>query len=185
MTSVALVRYGMIPEVSRFLVGEELSGLGRGDRVVVRTHRGLLLGTVLEVVGQPALAPVFERVGSDADAAPNDDSPLSPVVRRASADDLRSDEQNRNDTHTAFRDWRNRIAEWNLDLELIDLEWTLDGQKLILYVLNERGPDCTKLALQAAAAGLGIIEVQPVTSDGLVAAPDPSAGGGCGTCGCH
>ena len=71
-----------------------------------------------------------------------------------------------------------------LDLQLIDLEWTLDRTKLILYVLNERGPDCTKLALQAAAAGLGLVEVQPVDENGLVAV-EPSGGCGSGGCGCH
>jgi hypothetical protein len=81
-----------------------------------------------------------------------------------------------------FPEWITRITEWELMLELIDLEWTLDRQKLILYVLNDRGPDCTKLALQAAAAGLGTIEVQPVTAEGLVT--PPASTGGCGSCGC-
>jgi hypothetical protein len=50
-----------------------------------------------------------------------------------------------------------------------------------LYVLTERGPATTTLALQAAAEGLGLIEVQPVSAAGLVAVP---SGGGCGTGGC-
>ena len=72
--------------------------------------------------------------------------------------------------------------EWKLDLDLVDLEWTLDRQKLVLYVLGGRGPEATKLALQAAAAGLAVVEVQPVTADGPV--PLPPAGGGCGSGGC-
>ncbi len=71
-----------------------------------------------------------------------------------------------------------RIDEWKLSLELIDLEWTLDKSKLILYVLNDRGPESTKLALQAAAAGWGTIEVQPVGPDGPISV---SQGGGCGS----
>jgi hypothetical protein len=68
---------------------------------------------------------------------------------------------------------------------LIDLEWTLDDAKQILYVLTSRGPDATNLALHAAAEGLGVIEVQPVAAEGLI--PLPSEGGGCGSggCGCH
>jgi hypothetical protein len=80
--------------------------------------------------------------------------------------------------------WCARISDWRLNLELVDLEWTLDRQKLILYVLCERGPDSTKLALQAAAAGLGVIEVQPVSSTGLVTIPQSSCGSGEGGCGC-
>jgi hypothetical protein len=75
-----------------------------------------------------------------------------------------------------------------LNLELVDLEWIIDPRKLVLYVLNERGPDCTKLALQAAAAGLGIIEVQPIDAQGLVQLESSGGGcgsGGCGSGGCH
>ena len=75
------------------------------------------------------------------------------------------------------------------ELELIDMEWLLDREQLILYVLNERGSDCTKLALYSAAKGLGTIVVQPVGMDGLVQMPTAttggcgSGGGGCGSCG--
>ena len=80
-----------------------------------------------------------------------------------------------------FDQWQERIKDWDLSLELIDLEWMLNHQELVLYVLNDRGPDCTKLALQAAVAGLGISEVQPVNAEGLVQAE--SSGGGCVRCG--
>jgi len=75
-------------------------------------------------------------------------------------------------------------VQWGLSLELIDLEWTLDRQKLILYVICDRGPDTTKLALQAAASGFGVVEVQPVSSTGLVTIPQSSCGSGGGGCGC-
>ena len=89
------------------------------------------------------------------------------------------------EAETTYAHWRNRIAEGGLDLELIDLEWTLDRRKLVLYVLGGRGADTTKLALLAAAEGLTAIEVQPVAAEGVV--PLPAAGGGCGSggCGCH
>jgi hypothetical protein len=61
----------------------------------------------------------------------------------------------------------------------------LEDDKLVLYVLNDRGPDCTKLALQAAAAGLGVIEVQPVGAEGLMTLETGNGcgSGGCGNCG--
>ena len=89
----------------------------------------------------------------------------------------------RRETDEAFAEWQNRIREWKLELELLDLEWTLDRQKLVLYVLGGRGAETTQLALNAAAAGLAVVEVQPVNADG----PIPLDGGGCGSgnCGCH
>ena len=49
LNSLALVRYGRIPEVVRCRLPGDLSP-GRGTRVVVRTHRGLELGSVVELV---------------------------------------------------------------------------------------------------------------------------------------
>lgn len=170
-TSVFLVRYGAVPEVARFVQTGEAAPR-RGEQVVVETHRGLQLGSVLERLRTPPGA-----------AAPELDFRIDRV---ATPEDLAAARQLTGDCDGAFESWCSRIVQWNLNLELIDLEWTLDRQKLILYVLCERGPDSTKLALQAAAAGLGIIEVQPVSSTGLVQ-PEPS-GGSCGSggggCGC-
>lgn len=178
MASVVLVRYGAIPEVSRF----EANGAGpleRGERVIVETHRGLQMGTVLNEVRPVPAADRADRANTTTDA----ESSLPSIVRRATAEDVTTDEKLRQDARAEFGTWRQRIIDWELELELIDLEWTADRRKLILYVLNNRGPDCTKLALRAAAAGLGTIEVQPVTAEGLVTIP--SGSGGCGTCGCH
>lgn len=171
--TLALVRYGTIPEVARFACGS-VTGLTRGTAVVVETHRGLQIGTYLERV-----TPVHpaDRDGSPPPVVSN------PILRTATEEDVASAARLQQEAIAGFDQWTARIAGWDLDLELIDLEWTLDRDKLILYVLSERGPDCTKLALQAAAAGLGIVEVQPVTAEGLVSQP-ASTGGGCGSCGC-
>lgn len=159
-----LVRYGVVPEVARFVSAEPLD---RGTEVVVRTHRGLQLGTVLERERTSASKPDDEAV----------------IERLATTADIAAGERLQQECAAEYDRWRERIAEWNLAVELVDLEWTLDRSKLIFYVLSERGPDATKLALQAAAAGLGPIEVQPIAREGLV----PTAGHGCGSgsCGCQ
>jgi hypothetical protein len=157
-----LVRYGTVPEVARFV--SELS-LTRGDTVVVRSPRGLQLGTVLE----------RER---SLESTMTDDVPA--IERRAEPADLAMAARLQRACETEYPEWCRRISEWQLAVELLDLEWTLDGRKQILYVLTERGPDATRLALQAAAAGLGPIEVQPVQHEG----PVPVAGHGCGSGGC-
>src|SRR4051812_40472049 len=51
-----LIRYGAIPEVARFANPEAIPA-GRGDAVVIETHRGQELGTVLESL-RPAREPV-------------------------------------------------------------------------------------------------------------------------------
>jgi len=158
-----LVRYGVVPEVARFRHGGLLE---RGDPVIVRSSRGLQLGTVLE-------RELWQN--------PNEADGEAPLVeRRATAADFDAVQCSQLDCEREFLRWSERISEWGLALELIDLEWTIDRSRLILYVLTERGADATKLALQAAAAGIGPIEVQPIAREGLV----PLGGHGCGTGGC-
>ena len=182
MQNTLLVRYGNIPEVARFTY--ELPAVpARGERVVVQTHRGLELGTALEML----------RKGVNGHDHPDDAaaaaSMIETVVRAATSEDEQQAAELQAQAQRDFPVWQDRLREWKLDLELIDLEWTLDRQKLVLYVLGGRGPDTTRLAILAAAAGLAVIEVQPVSADGLVPLPAEGGGGGCGSggggCGCH
>ncbi len=162
-----LVRYGAIPQVARYTVGiVPTEQLQRGLSVVVTTDRGSELGEVLEIVPAP-LAEGHDAAGT--------------VERIASADDRALHQRRQQQAADSFDDWQRRIAEWQLELELMDVERTLDDDKQILYVINDRGAETTRLALLAAAAGLGIISVQPVGTDGII----EQAGGGCGSgCGC-
>jgi len=180
MSAAVLVRYGAIPEVSRFRPPADVS-LEWGQSVVVHSHRGDELGVLLNTGRTRSAAAIVDPPA--ADNGPADELPE--VLRVATDDDLKLHQTLRKEAQSAFDQWQSRIREWNLELELIDLEWTLDRQKLVLYVLGGRGPDTTRLALQAAAAGLSVIEVQPVSAEGVV--PLPAAGGGCGSggCGCH
>lgn len=161
-SKLTLVRYGSVPEVARFVLRDQPLP-ARGERVVVRTHRGLQLGELLEQVR-----------GEDEDID-------FELVRIATPDDTAQARLLQTQCEAEFYEWCRRLILWNLPLELIDLERTLDDEKLILYVLTDRGPATTQLALYAAAEGLGLIEVQPVSAAGLVTVP---SGGGCGSGGC-
>jgi len=163
MPSTYLIRYGAMADVARVrsAVAEPLVA---GVAVVLRTQRGEEIGHVL------GPAPHVEEASDDAPA----------VLRAATDDDRTAAERRRFECEAEFPLWQTRIREWSLDLELIDVERTLDGGKLILYVLNDRGPETTKLALRAAAGGFGVVEVQPVGPEGLIQA----SSGGCGSGGC-
>lgn len=165
---VLLVRYGRVPQVARFGDGNPQQTPGRGDVVVVHTERGEECGEVLHVAARTATVPE-EELGL-----------TGHVLRTANAEDLTQLASLQAECDAAYEAWISRAAQWNLQLQLIDLERTLDGQ-LILYVLNERGPETTRLALLAAAAGHGVVHVQPVAAEGIV--PEKKSGG-CGDCGC-
>jgi cell fate regulator YaaT (PSP1 superfamily) len=165
---IALVRYGRVPQVARF--GGNALRPDRDALVVVSTERGEELGAVLHVSAgpktlvenEPGLTGQVQRLATDADS-----------LRVAEQQQVLDDE---------FGTWMKRAAAWKLQLEIIDLEKTLDG-RLILYVLNDRGPETTRLALLAAAAGYGVVHVQPVAAEGIVQEKS-GGGGGCGDCGC-
>jgi cell fate regulator YaaT (PSP1 superfamily) len=169
MSQILLIRYGTVPEVARF-AHDLPEPPERRDPVVVNTHRGLELGTVLEAVRQTQ--PQAET-----------EEPAYRVLRRATPEDESRHAQLAREAQAEFAQWQQRIRDWKLELELLDLEWTLDRQKLVLYVLGGRSADTTKLALQAAAAGLAVVEVQPVNAEGLVPLTS-GGGGGCGSGGC-
>ena len=162
-----LVRYGTMGEVARFAADDlgEGSCLSAGNAVVVESSRGHELGTVLAV----------ESGGQNVES-------LRPVVRLATAADVALAAVRRSAIQQEYQEWQQRITDWALALQLIDAERTLDGEKLILYVLNDRGPETTQLALRAATAGFGVIEVQPVGGEGV--RPVESKGG-CGSGGCR
>ena len=185
MSQLLLIRYGVVPEVSRF--AHELADLpGRHERVVIATHRGLQLGTVLEVL-RPKPAGAHSENAADPDPPVTATDPAEPrVLRRATPEDEVRHTDLQLEAQRMFADWQTRIRDWKLDFELIDLEWTLDRQKLILYVLGAAGPDITRLALLAAGVGPTVVEVQPVNAQGPVAMLS-GAEHGCGTggCGCH
>lgn len=165
---IALVRYGRVPQVARF--GGNALRPDREALVVVSTERGEELGAVLHVSAGPKV--VDE----------NEPALTGQVLRLASdADSLVVAEQQRL-LDEEFGTWMKRATAWNLQLEIIDLEKTLDG-RLILYVLNDRGPETTRLALLGAAAGYGVVHVQPVSAEGIVQEKS-GGGGGCGGGGC-
>lgn len=169
---VILARYGAVPQVARFGLSDAVvrsvgDRLVRGAAVVVQTDRGPEIAQVLEVISDGVL-PEQKPVTGD-------------VLRMASPADQEAHDDHRAAAQNAFFDWEQRLRDWQLQLQLIDIEWTLDREQIILYVLNGQNAETTRLALLAAAAGLGIIHVQPVAADGIV----QSSGGGCGSgCGC-
>jgi cell fate regulator YaaT (PSP1 superfamily) len=173
MSYRVIVRYGVVPEVARF-PWPHFAAVERGQTVIIRTRRGVEPGTVLEVVKADAV--------QNGDPGESEQSSIEHELRIATEHDLARAEELRASAQADFVTWQNRIRDWNLELELIDVEWMLDREKLVLYVLGGRGPDTTKLALQAAAAGFAI-EVQPVNADGLVAIESGCGCGHGGTCG--
>ena len=85
MNRTLLVRYGAIPEVARFRINSP-NPCQRNQQVVVRTHRGVEIGTVLEEVREEINPP--KSNGSNNATAKNDDRSDFVVLRGDPLEDV-------------------------------------------------------------------------------------------------
>lgn len=177
---IALVRYGLIPQVARFGLTSQINqqitdSTAHRLSVVVESDRGTEVGELLEVIRSGIVTEAPTVTGQ--------------MQRIASEDDLSTYADNKRQSESEFFEWQDRIEEWKLQLQVIDVEWMLDRKNVVLYVLNEQDAETTRLALLAAAGGFGIIHVQPVNAEGVAQKSGGgggcgSGGGGCGSGGC-
>lgn len=134
------------------------------DKVVVETARGIELGDVIA-----KLIPMSEV---------NLTSEIKPVLRKATLEDIDTFEENLKLAEDAKEVCEKCIEEANLDMKLIDAEYTLDRAKVIFsYVADER-VDFRELLKQLAAIFKCRIELRQI-------GPRDKAKfiGGIGTCG--
>lgn len=94
-----------------------------GDIVVVETIRGLELGTIVK--------PCETFIQGEME--------IKPVVRKATEKDLKQAEENKQKAKEAMVICQKAIEQLNLDMNLIEAEYTLDCTKIIfVYVADER-----------------------------------------------
>jgi len=107
-----------------------------GDMVVVETIRGIEVGEVVEI----------DR-SLDQDSL---DSPLKPIIRRASQKDLAQDQENRAAIPQVLEQTREHVKHHGLPMKLLDAEYTLDRSKLIIYFNAEGRIDFRNLVRDLA-----------------------------------
>ncbi|MGB4738012.1 MAG: PSP1 C-terminal domain-containing protein, partial [Fuerstiella sp.] len=123
--NVALVRYGLIPQVARFGLSDELklqleAGERRGLKLVVTSDRGVEVADLLEIVRKGIITT---------------DNPVTGEIQRIATDaDLATHAENRKRAELEFFDWQQRVSDWQLQLQIIDVEWTLEADQVVLYV---------------------------------------------------
>ncbi|MCX8117435.1 MAG: stage 0 sporulation family protein [Desulfobacterota bacterium] len=117
-----------------------------GDRVVVETEKGPVLGTVL--------APPSEKANSQ--------KPAGRVIRRATPEDLDQFEKNRRLEEEAFRFCLQKIGEKQLSMKLVKTEVLLDRSKILFYFTAEKRVDFRELVRDLAARFKTRIEMRQI-----------------------
>jgi len=119
-----------------------------GDKVVVETARGVEMGDVS--------LPVTDVDNSEIV------SPLKPVIRVATENDLNQAEQNRKKEPEAFKICNEKILKHGLEMKLIKVEYAFDGSKILFYFTSGGRVDFRELVKDLAAVFKTRIELRQI-----------------------
>ena len=119
-----------------------------GNDVIVETARGLEYGMV---VIRPKLVKEEDLI-----------SPLKPIIRIASDDDAETYLENKVKTKEAYDICDEKIKDHDLEMSLIDCEYTFDRNKLIFYFTADGRIDFRELVKDLAAIFKTRIELRQI-----------------------
>ena len=117
-----------------------------GDHVIVETARGIEYGYV--VLGN--------REVDESKVVP----PLKPVIRMATAEDEAVETKNKE--KEAFKICQDKIKKHNLEMKLIDAEYTFDNNKVLFYFTADGRIDFRELVKDLASVFKTRIELRQV-----------------------
>ena len=120
----------------------------QGSNVIVETARGVEFGYV--VMGIRDLPE--EKITQ----------PLKPVLRPATEEDVKAQEANAEKEKEAFQICLEKIRKHNLEMKLIDSEYTFDNNKLLFYFTADGRVDFRELVKDLAAVFKTRIELRQI-----------------------
>lgn len=119
-----------------------------GEKVVVETARGIECG---EVAAEPADVPESEIV-----------KPLKKIIRKATKEDIAKLEENRKKEAEALVICEKKIEKHGLGMKLVDVEYTLDGSKILFYFTADGRVDFRELVKDLAGVFHTRIELRQI-----------------------
>ena len=120
----------------------------KGDRAVVETARGVECGEIA----------MENREVDDSEIV----KPLKRIVRPANENDLRVVRENREKEKKAFGICEEKIRAHNLDMKLVDVEYTFDGSKILFYFTADGRVDFRELVKDLAGVFRTRIELRQI-----------------------
>lgn len=119
-----------------------------GRKVIVETVRGLEIGDVV----------IANRMVEEEKCY----MPLSPVIRAATPEDIKKDEENKRKEKEALKICEEKVRKRNPEMTLIDAEYTFDNSKIIFNFVAEGRVDFRELLKDLAAAFKTRIELRQI-----------------------
>ena len=168
MTRVIGVRFRPAGKIYFFAPGK--LEIETGDKVIVETARGVEFGSV--VTGPKDV--------DDEKITP----PLKPVIRVATEEDIQKEAKNKEKEKEAFTICLEKIRKHELEMKLIDAEYTFDNNKVLFYFTADGRIDFRELVKDLASVFRTRIELRQIG-----VRDETKIRGGIGLCGrplcCH
>ena len=168
MTRVIGVRFRPAGKIYYFAPGK--FHIRQGGKVIVETARGIEFGTVVAGPKEVKDEEVMQ--------------PLKSAIRIATEEDKRAEEKNREKEKEAFEICLEKIRKHNLDMKLINAEYTFDNNKVLFYFTADGRIDFRELVKDLAAVFRTRIELRQIG-----VRDETKIRGGIGICGrplcCH
>lgn len=120
----------------------------KGDHVIVETARGVEYGTVVGGIKEVTDDEVMQ--------------PLKPVLRIATPKDDKQEEENREKEKEALKVCLEKIQKHNLEMKLIDAEYTFDNNKVLFYFTADGRVDFRELVKDLASVFKTRIELRQI-----------------------
>ena len=146
MTKVIGVRFRKAGKVYYFSPGEE--DIKTGQHVIVETARGVEYGYVVLGTHEVDDKKVIQ--------------PLKPVIRMATEADEETERRNKEKEKEAFKICLEKIKKHDLDMKLIDTEYTFDNNKVLFYFTADGRIDFRELVKDLASVFKTRIELRQI-----------------------
>ena len=146
MTKVIGVRFRTAGKVYFFDPGDK--NINCGDHVIVETARGIEYGYVVLGTREVEEGKVVQ--------------PLKPVIRMATEEDQAIEKRNKEKEKEAFQICLEKIKKRELDMKLIDAEYTFDNNKVLFYFTADGRVDFRELVKDLASVFKTRIELRQV-----------------------
>ena len=146
MTKVIGVRFRTAGKVYFFDPGDK--NIKCGDHVIVETARGIEYGYVVLGTREVEEGKVVQ--------------PLKPVIRMATEEDQAIEKRNKEKEKEAFQICLEKIKKRELDMKLIDAEYTFDNNKVLFYFTADGRVDFRELVKDLASVFKTRIELRQV-----------------------
>lgn len=146
MIEVVGIRFKSVGKIYYF-DGDKMK-FTKDEHVIVETSRGIEYGTVV----------IPSKFVTDDEIVP----PLKKVIRKATKEDDIQVEKNAEKEKEALKLCAEKVAEHQLDMKLVDVEYTFDGNKILFYFTADGRIDFRDLVRDLASIFKTRIELRQI-----------------------